>query len=312
MPNATDPSLVSVVVPVYRSINTLGPLVERVHQSLGGHDFEIVFVDDGSPPDTWVEVSRLARSSTTVRGIRLSRNSGQHSALLAGVRAAQGSIVVTIDDDLQNPPEEIPKLIEKISEHIDLVYGNPKHIAQSWWRRWSSVTIRRFMGSVLNADNVRDSSSFRAFKTSLRDGFSADLGPSVSLDALLSWATTRSTSVEVEHAPRTDGKSHFNFRRLLRFAVDTVTGYSTAPLQAVLLVGFLTALFGLGVFTWVVARSLFLERSVPGFAFLAAIITIFSGVQLMTLGVIGEYLARMHFRVMEKPTYVIAETTQTD
>jgi hypothetical protein len=130
--------------------------------------------------------------------------------------------------------------------------------------------------------------------------------------SLLSWATTRSTSVEVEHAPRTDGKSHFNFRRLLRFAVDTVTGYSTAPLQAVLLVGFLTALMGLGVFTWVVARSLFLERSVPGFAFLAATITIFSGVQLMTLGVIGEYLARMHFRVMEKPTYVIAETTQTD
>jgi glycosyltransferase involved in cell wall biosynthesis len=299
---------VSVIVPVFRSVSTLEPLVERIFNTLDTNCLEILLVDDGSPVETWIEVCRLASTHHFVRGIRLSRNSGQHSALLAGVRAAHGDVIVTLDDDLQNPPEEVPKLLDELSEEIDLVYGSPRQIAQAGWRRWSSVAIRRFLGSVLNADNVRKSNSFRAFKTSLRNGFDADLGPSVSLDALLSWSTTRSTSVEVAHAPRAEGKSHFNFRRLLRFAVDTMTGYSTTPLQAVLILGFLTAVFGLGVLGWVVGRSIFLDSSVPGFAFLASTIAIFSGVQLMTLGVIGEYLARMHFRVMQKPTYVVAET----
>jgi undecaprenyl-phosphate 4-deoxy-4-formamido-L-arabinose transferase len=229
--------------------------------------------------------------------------------LLAGVRLARGTVVVTIDDDLQNPPEEIPKLLDLLGETADLVYGNPRRIAQSWWRRWASASIRRFLGSVLKADNIRNSSSFRAFKTSLRNSFDADLGPSVSLDALLSWATTRSNSVEVNHAPRVEGKSQFNIRKLVRFALDTVTGYSTAPLHAVLLLGLLTALFGFGVLVWVLGRAILWGVSVPGFTFLASAIAIFSGVQLITLGVIGEYLARMHFRVMQKPTYVIAETT---
>jgi undecaprenyl-phosphate 4-deoxy-4-formamido-L-arabinose transferase len=307
--NPTDPIFLSVVVPVYRSTSTLEVLVERLSRSLGGNSYEIILVDDGSPADTWVEITRLSQSDSTVRGMRLSRNCGQHSALLAGVRAAHGSIIITLDDDLQNPPEEIPKLLAALVEEVDLVYGSPKRIAQNWWRRWSSLSIRRLMGSLLNADNVRNSSSFRVFRTKLRSGFSAELGPSVSLDALLSWATTRSTSVEVEHAPRTVGKSHFNFRRLLRFAIDTATGYSTAPLQTVLLFGFATAAFGFGVLIWVITRALIFGTSIPGFAFLASTIAIFSGVQLITLGVIGEYLARMHFRVMQKPTYVIAETT---
>jgi glycosyltransferase involved in cell wall biosynthesis len=301
---------VSVVVPVFRSVSTLEPLVQRLTSALSGFRFEVILVDDGSDLPTWTEIRRLSRAFRTVRGIRLGRNSGQHSALLAGVRSANCSLIVTIDDDLQNPPEEIWKLIDKIDDQVDLVYGTPRQIAQSWWRRWASNSIRAFMGSVLGADNIRNSSSFRAFKTSLRDGFDAELGPAVSLDALLSWSTTRAVSVEVQHAKRLVGRSHFNFRKLLRFAVDTMTGYSTAPLQTVLLLGFITAFFGLGLFVWVVCRAIFLESSVPGFAFLSSIITIFSGAQLMTLGVLGEYIARMHFRVMQKPTYVVAETTE--
>lgn len=313
MPNGNDQHTlitVSVVVPVYRSCQTLEPLVTRVHNALTDVAHEVVLVDDGSPENTWTEVQRLSQAHEPVRGIRLSRNSGQHSALLAGVRAARGKVVVTIDDDLQNPPEEIPKLLAQICDQVDLVYGNPRRIAQSWWRRWASNWIRRFMGSILNADNVRNSSSFRAFKTALRDGFSAELGPSVSLDALLSWSTTRSMSVEVEHAPRQEGTSHFNLRKLLRFATDTITGYSTAPLQAALTFGFFTAFFGLCLLVWVVGRAVFAGTSVPGFAFLASTIALFSGVQLMTLGVIGEYLARMHFRIMNKPSYVISEFTK--
>ena len=303
---------VSVVVPVYRSIETLPLLAARVHAALADRPHEVVFVDDGSPAETWAMVSTLARNDPSVVGMRFGRNAGQHSALLAGVRAARYPIVVTIDDDLQNPPEQIPRLLAALVEGVDVVYGSPASVAQRGWRRVSSAAIRGLMASALGAENAARMSSFRAFRTNLRDGFEADLGPSVSLDALLSWSTSRFDSVTVEHHSRTEGASNYNFRRLLRFAVDVATGYSAVPLQIAMTLGLLTAFFGFGVLVYVVGRAITTSASVPGFPFLASIIAVFSGVQLITLGIIGEYLARMHFRVMRKPSYVVAESVSSE
>lgn len=300
---------VSVVVPVFRTTDGLRELVRRVHGALTGTLHEIIFVDDGSPPATWQVVQELARADSSVVGLRLGRNSGQHSALLAGVRTAQYPVVVTIDDDLQNPPEEIPRLIAALADGVDVVYGSPHRVAQRRWRSVSSSLTRLLMSSSLGAANASRMSSFRAFRTSLRDGFDAELGPAVSLDALLSWSTSRFGSVPVEHHARSEGASNYTFRKLVRFAFDTATGYSAVPLQLAMTVGAATATFGVGVLAWVVGRMVITGESVPGFPFLASIITIFSGAQLLALGLIGEYLARMHFRVMRKPTYVIAETT---
>lgn len=298
---------VSVVVPAYRSQRTIGELARRISAALEGSSHEVIIVVDGSPDNTWGEVEGLVHEYPNFIGVRLGRNAGQHNALLAGVRNARFATTVTLDDDLQNPPEEIPRLLAQLTEGIDVVYGVPDRVAQSPFRRFGSLVTRRTLAGVLGAPNARELSSFRAFRTSLRDGFADELGPGVSLDALLAWSTDRFHSQPVRHDPRTEGASNFNVRKLVRFALDMATGYSTRPLRFALRFGLLTGVLGFLLMAYVVGRAIVLGISVPGFPFLASTIAFFAGVQLITIGVIGEYLARMHFRVMRKPSYVIAE-----
>lgn len=307
-----DPQLgLSVVVPVYNSSHTLVDLVKRIDDSLmGKHPYEVILVDDGSGAETWRTISSLSLDHPQILGLRLSRNYGQHSALVAGVRKASFPIVVTIDDDLQNPPEEIPRLVEELVDGgYDVLYGVPEHVEQSVPRKLAGRVTRIALGHGLGIDSAPSVSSFRAFRTASRDAFAGDLGTNVSLDALLTWGNARFGSLHVRHEPRVEGKSNYTFRKLVAFAIDTTTGYSTVPLQAASVLGILTAAFGFVLLLGVVLRPLLSGDSVPGFPFLASTIAFFSGVQLLTLGVIGEYLARMHFRVMRKPTYVVKDVT---
>lgn len=152
-------------------------------------------------------------------------------------------------------------------------------------------------------------SSLRAFRTVLRDGFNTPLGPNVSLDALLTWSTTRFTVVEVKHDERQVGKSHYTFRKLVRFMIDMATGYSALPLRIASAIGFLTITFGAVLLVYVIGRPILTGERVQGFPMLVSTIIIFSGVQILLLGILGEYIGRMHFRVMNKPTYMVAETT---
>ena len=299
----------SIVVPTFRSAETLESLVARVLQSVNGKR-EVIIVDDGNTDDTWEKIKGIASLHDEVKGIRLCRNFGQHAALIAGIRIAQYPIVVTIDDDLQNPPEEIPKLLAAIGQEVDVVYGVSDSIQQSGWRRLSSKIAKAVFAKALGFESAVSSSSFRAFRTRLREGFSGDLGPSVSLDALLTWSTNRFSTVVVEHHQRRIGKSNYSFSKLNRFMLDTVTSYSTIPLRVATSLGFVTTLFGVFVLFWVVGNAVFVGDSVPGFPFLAASIAVFSGVQLVVLGIIGEYLGKIHFRAMSKPTYTVSETTE--
>lgn len=299
----------SVVVPVYRSTSTLGVLVDRIDAVFGDVAHEILLVDDGSPAETWVIVEALATENRHVRGIRLGRNFGQHSALVAGIRHAQYPTTITMDDDLQNPPEEIPLLLAGLVDDFDVVYGTSKRASHDRWRNMTSKLSKWALASVLGADNAANMSTFRAFRTDLRAAFDTPLGPSVSVDALLSWGTSRFTAVEVRHDERSDGASNYSVRRLVRYALDIATGYSSLPLQLAMGLGFLTAFFGVIVLGWVVVGVVVNGGGVPGFPFLASTMAIFAGAQLLALGVLGEYLARIHFRVMQKPTYVIARDT---
>lgn len=305
----TLPRGVSVVVPVYESVTSLDPLCQRITRAVEEWPFEIILVDDGSSTPTWNTVRRLAERPG-IRGIRLSRNSGQHAALLAGIRSARFDTVVTIDDDLQNPPEEIPRLLTALIDRtsIDLVYGWTSTPSHRWWRRVGSAVLRRTVLRLLRAEGTDRIGPFRAFRTRLRDGFSDSVGPGVSIDALLAWTTTRSTWVEVSHHERSDGRSGYSLRTLRRFALDVVTGYSTVPLRMVTRLGVVSAAFGLGVLIYVVSRYLTIGTTVAGFPFLASIVALFSGAQMLSLGIIGEYLGRTHVRVMGRPAYVVAES----
>ena len=303
---------ISVVVPVYNSEHSLTPLVERLKIVLTPRAarLEIIMVNDASRDGSWAVVEKLAGEHAEVRGISLLRNYGQHNALLCGIRAATGEIVVTIDDDLQHPPEEIPLLLDRLAAGADVVYGTPQRESHGLFRDLASQITKIVLQEAMGAEVARDVSAFRVFRAQLREAFATYSNPSVSVDVLLTWATTRFAAVRVRHEPRTIGVSNYTFRKLLRHALNMMTGFSTRPLQLASLIGFGFTLFGMAVLVYVIGRYLIEGGSVPGFPFLASVIAIFSGAQLFALGIIGEYLARMHLRMMDRPTYAVREQTR--
>ncbi|MGB7587724.1 MAG: GNAT family N-acetyltransferase [Solirubrobacterales bacterium] len=301
---------VSVVIPVYNGSATVGDVVSRCKSVLGDctERREFILVNDGSADDSWERITELSAADRTVRGIDLARNYGQHNALLAGIRDASGDLIVTIDDDLQNPPEEIPKLLERLDKGCDVVYGVPIAKQQNIGRRLATRAVVGFL-SALGGRTAPMVSSFRAFRTNLRDGFADYTGPDVSIDGLLTWRTERFCSVPVRHDQRAHGESNYSLMKLARHALTMVTAFSTRPLRIATTLGFMVTLFGIVVLLYVVGRFIGTGHSVPGFPFLASIISIFSGAQLFAIGVIGEYLARMHVRVMSRPSYSIQART---
>jgi glycosyltransferase involved in cell wall biosynthesis len=297
----------SVVVPVYRAEQTLDALYARLVPVLEANSerFEIIFVEDCGGDRSWEVIERLSEADPRVKGIGLRRNFGQHNALLCGIRAAHGAVIVTLDDDLQNPPEEIPKLLRSLDQGNDVVYGTPQRQRHGLLRDMASRVTKIALQHAMGAETARNVSAFRAFRTRVRSGFSRYRSPFVSIDVLLTWGTTRFAAVTVRHDPRAAGASGYTVRKLISHAVNMMTGFSALPLQVASIIGFVFTLFGVAVLFYVLGRYLISGSNVPGFPFLASVIAIFSGAQLFAIGVIGEYLARMHFRSMERPPYVV-------
>jgi len=299
----------TVLVPVYRGEGNLPELYQRlkkVFESIEG-SYEILFVEDCGGDRSWDLIRSLAQADPHVRGIRHARNFGQHNALLTGIRTARGEVIITMDDDLQHPPEYIPTLLDKLNEGFDVVYGTPQKEQQTIWRNFASRWIKLVMQITMGIQIGRKISAFRAFRTHLRGAFADFNSPYVCVDVLLSWATTSFESIPVPFSHRLRGKSGYTFRRLLAHTLNMLTGFSTAPLRLATILGFSFTLFGVGVLAYVVGRYLLEGKTVAGFPFLASIIAIFGGVQLFTLGILGEYLARLFIRSMGKPVSVVSE-----
>ena len=310
--NAPISSGLSVVVPVYNSAEILPLFVERLAPVLQrlGQPHELILVNDGSRDQSWAAITSLAAKYPWVSGICMMRNYGQHNALLAGVRFAHFDITVTMDDDLQHPPEELPKLLAALTRDLDVVYAPPEKEQHGFLRDIASLITKMVLQSAMGAANARSAGAWRVFRTRLRDAFVEFQSPLVNIDVLLTWGTVRFAAVPLRHDPRTIGKSNYTFGQLVRHAFNLMTGFSVLPLQLASVIGFAFTLFGLGVLAYVLLFYLISGTTVAGFPFLASIIAIFSGAQLFSLGIIGEYLARMHYRLMEKPTYVIRDTTR--
>ena len=301
---------ISVVIPVYNSEKSLPLLVQRLQPVLQKLEarYELILVNDGSRDDSWAVVRNLVKQYPWILGINLMRNYGQHNALLCGLRAAKFNLVVTMDDDLQHPPEQIPRLHEEIKRGGDVVYGKPQREQHGLWRNVASQATKLAMQQMIGAETARDISSFRAFRTHLRNGFATFQGPFVSIDVLLTWSTTKFRTVEVQREPRKVGKSNYNFFKLLVHTTNVIVSFSTLPLRLATWVGLFVALCGLGILAYVVASYL-LHGSVPGFTFLACIVSLFSGTQLFALGIMGEYLGRVFQRSMERPAYTVKEAS---
>ena len=302
---------ISVVVPSFNGARTLEEFVRRVGEVLsrGGERFELVLINDGSTDDSWEEIRRLAGEHDWVRGFSLMRNYGQHNALLCGIRAARYSVTVTLDDDLQHPPEEIPRLLERLTPGIDVVYALPRRVKHPWSHILASNLLKLSIATTLGIRTARIVSPFRAFRTNLRNAFRDSRSPSVIVDVYLTWATDRFASIRVRHEERSVGRTAYTPWRRFNQAWDMVAGFSTFPLRLASWVGFLFTLFGVGILVYVFWVYFMLGGTIPGWAFLASTIAIFSGAQLFALGILGEYLARMFQRLMDRPAYAISDST---
>ena len=238
---ATSTVEISAIVPVYRSAQILPELHRRLGAALRASPRATRSSRGrGGGDGSWAAIERLAEQDPHVRGIRMSRNYGQHNALLCGIRAARHEITVTLDDDLQNPPEEIAKLIDRlVVDDVDVVYGTPISEQHGFLRDRGSQITKLALQSAMGAETARKVSAFRAFRTRLRDAFAAYGGPYVSIDVLLTWGTTRFSHVSVRTRSRArSGQSNYTFRTFVTHAFNMMTGFSTVPLQIASIIGF--------------------------------------------------------------------------
>lgn len=311
LPLTTVSQSLSVVIPVYNGAATLPALIERLVPvaRAAGAPYEIILVNDGSRDNSWSTIESLTRRQPEIRGIDLMRNYGQHNALLCGIRASRHDLIVTIDDDLQQPPEEIPQLLAKLADGYDVVYGKPARERHGLWRNIGSRIGKAALATATGGEVALMVSAFRAFRSTVKPAFEEYRSPLFSIDVLLTWATTSFAVVPVHAEPRRSGGSNYRFRSLVRHAMNLMTGFSLIPLQMATLVGFTFTLFGLAVLAFVLGRFLISGATVAGFPFLASIIAIFSGAQLFALGILGEYLGRMHMRTMDRPAYIVRTAT---
>jgi undecaprenyl-phosphate 4-deoxy-4-formamido-L-arabinose transferase len=301
------PIEISVVVPVYRSEAMLPELVERLSRTLDGlqRTYELIFVDDGSPDGSWAVLERLqAQSVDHVVIVQLMRNFGQQNALMCGFRMCRGRYIVTLDDDLQNPPEEIPKLINVLeARQADVVYGRYIAKQHSVWRNLASAISHSFFEWVFGVKVY--ASSFRAIRREIIEAVLAYNLNFTMVDGLLAWHTDRIVDEAVEHHPRGNGRSGYSVGRLLVHAINLFTNFSLVPLQLVTLVGFVASMAGIGTAIYFLMQHFFGLIAVPGFASTLIAILVLGGVQLMAIGILGEYLGRVHLNVNRKPQYTV-------
>lgn len=298
----------SVIIPCYRSRLTLPELVSRLHTELPkiADAYEVILVVDGSPDDTYAVARSLElQFPDTVRALLLRRNYGQHNALLAGLARARYEFTVTMDDDLQHRPEELATLIAPLGDQlVDLVYGVASEEEHGIFRSLASRMVKAALAAA-DVPSARDVSAFRAFRTDLRDGFAHVADQFASIDVLLSWTTNSIRRVEISMDHRTVGRSSYTFSSLARHAMNMVTGYGTVPLKLVTWLGFGCSLLGVGLLVYVLVRFITGDIEVAGFTTLASMLAILSGAMMLSIGILGEYIGRLHFRSMQRPTFLV-------
>lgn len=302
---------ISVVIPCYRSRDSLPELVGRLLHTLPGlaDQYEILLVVDGSPDDTYAVARGLEEQNEHVNAMLLRRNYGQHNASLAGIMRARFPVTVLMDDDLQHRPEEIHKLLEPLQNPlIDVVYGKAIDEEHTFLRNLTSQGVKRLL-AIMKVPNATDLTSFLAFRTDLRASFAHVADSAAYLDVLLSWTTNAVVQVDVVMDHRTSGISGYSWSSLFNLAWNMVTGYSMVPLTLVMYLGFGSFILGLVMFIVVMVQYFTTGPDVVGWSSLAAMTAMFSGVIMLSLGIIGEYLGRLHFRSMQRPTYVVRVDT---
>ncbi len=303
--------IISIVIPVYRGAESLPAILNSLRDVLGTKDdWEVVCVDDASSDRSWDVLMQLMPEYPQLRCIQLMRNFGQHNATMCGFRHVTGQIVITMDEDLQHDPASIPALINHFRRtNADLVYGvydNKKHDSG---RNIGSWLVNRFYRLVFSLPVTV--TSFRAIRRELVDAILRYELNFTYIDGLLAWNTRRIEMVTVPHHERVDGRSGYTFSKLLALAMNVFTNFSLLPLQVVSMLGILASAFGILLGCWYLLSAMFSQIAVPGYASIIVAVLVLGGLQLLSLGVIGEYIGRLHLNVNRKPQYTIRQVQGT-
>lgn len=302
----------SVVIPVYGSEATLPDLTNQLATTLAGMPdmggkAEVIMVCDASPDRSWSVLQRLVQEHDFLRAIRLRKNVGQHNTLMAGLRHARGKVIVTMDDDLQHSPTDIPALYAKVVDGCDACYahfGKRHHAAWKQWGSWLNDVMARLL---LGKPRDLYLSSFKSFSREIADEIVNYPGPFVYIDGLILAATSDIATIQVEHHRRHAGKSGFGFRKSVLLWTEMATGFSVIPLRFASTLGFITSALGFFLALLFVLQRFTLNRMPDGWSSLIVTVLIMGGVQLLAIGAIGEYLGRVLLTANRKPQYTIAE-----
>lgn len=312
MAGTTERLDISVVIPLYNEALTLEKLHERlanVLKSLGG-SYEVIYVDDGSSDGTTDILKQLHSKDPKVRVVIFNRNYGQHAAVVAGFEKAKGEIIVTLDGDLQNPPEEIPKLLLKVKEGHDVVGGWREGRHDSLVRLALSFMINQVTSLIVGVKMRDYGCMLRAYRREVVEQICQCREISSFIPVLANSFAGSVAEVPVAHSPRTSGRSKYTPFRLMRLNFDLLTGFSLLPIQVVSFAGIIISFMGLGFALFLGVRRMLVGPEVEGVFTLFAILFFFVGLQILALGLIGEYIGRIYMEVRRRPRYVIKEVLE--
>ena len=305
---------VSVVIPVFNESASIPRLHARLHQVLQqlGRSFEIVYVDDGSTDRSLEELLLVQGWDPAVKVVTLARNAGQHAAVLAGFAHARGAVVVTLDADLQNPPEEIPRLLAEIDAGHDAVGTRREGRNDPFLRRAISAVVSRLASLAVGVPMTDCGSMLRAYQRPVVDEILRLAERALFIPALGAWLARRPTEISIRHEARLAGRSRYSPLRFMQLGFDLMTGFSLVPIQLVSLAGIGVALLGIGFGAFLLVRRLVLGPESEGLFTLFAILFVFVGILIFAVGLVGEYVGRIYAEVRRRPSYVVRAVYPAD
>jgi glycosyltransferase involved in cell wall biosynthesis len=299
----------SIVVPVYNESQNLPVLYERLVAAVGSlaQDWELILVDDASRDDSWQVIKRLHAADARVRGVRMARNFGQQPAIAAGLDRARGDVVVVMDADLQDPPELLPALLSKLREGYDVVYAVKRSRRESWWRRQLFALFYALQTRLAYPPMPRDAGTFSAMTRRVVEVLRQMPEHNRYLSGLRAYVGFRQTGLEFDRPQRLHGKPQQSLRKLTQIALDAIFAYSYLPARLASLLGLLTAVVALGFTAWVLYQKWVAHTAILGWASTMVSHLFLGAVQLICIGILGEYVARIYEEVRRRPLYVVAE-----
>ena len=302
---------ISIVVPVYNEEKSIRLMYDRLLSSISkiSHNFEIIYVNDGSRDNSFLELVKLSKEDARVKYINFSRNFGHQIAVTAGLDKTKGEAVVIIDGDLQDPPEVIPEMYAKHKEGFEVVYGQRlKRKGESFFKKITAKYFYRILKKITNVNIPVDTGDFRLIDRKIVNDLKNMPEQNKFLRGQIAWLGYRQTSVFFERDERKFGETGYPFSKMLKFALDGITGFSDVPLQFVTKIGIFISFISFLIILYAIFSHFVLEKTITGWTSLIISSMFIGGVQMISIGIIGEYISRINKNVQNRPLYIIDET----